>query len=109
MMPRLTQPLFAGKQAEAKQDGMLYQLVRAYDCIWTLLHRPDDISPDQRRQNAVANLNTLGTVLENALGADVFEANPNQLSFPDEILSPPQPARFIDETEPGLIRFGDNI
>lgn len=84
--PRLTQPLFAGKQAEAKQDGMLYQIVRAYDCIWTQLYQPEDIPAEDRIANANANLCMLGTVIENALGSEVFYEEPAQLSFPSEVL-----------------------
>ena len=92
MTPRLTQPLFAGAMAKAKDDRTLYNICRAYDCIWTMLARPDDISVEDRHANARANLYTLGEIIENALGAEVFEVDPRQLTFPDEILDPVRPA-----------------
>lgn len=107
MKPRLLQPLFSAQMKRAKDDGTLYTLVRAYDCIWTLLYRPEDISLEDRRSNALANLEALGSVIENALGPEVFDADPRQLSFPEEILDPAQPT--ILECETGLIQLGHKL
>lgn len=92
--PRLNQPLFTGKLAEAKQDGALYSFVRAYDCIWSLLYKPEDLSGEQVVSNARVNLDCLGTIIENAFGPDVFDIDPNQLTFPDEILDADHKIRF---------------
>lgn len=93
MTPRLSQPLFAGQQAKAKDDKRIYHMVRAYDCIWTLLKKPDDISYEDARANAAANLYMLGDIIENALGVEVFEADPRQLELPG-----------LDECDTGLIQ-----
>ncbi len=92
MSPRLTQPLFAGAQAKAKQseDQTLYHLVRAYDAIWSLVYKPDDMRPEDRISNARANLIMLSDLLEQALGTEAFESDPRQLSFPEEIVHPMQ-------------------
>ena len=92
MMPRLSQPLFATEnQKRAKEDLRLYSILRAYDCIWTMLYKPEDITPEQRMQNAKANLQSLGTMLENACTAEIFEQDPRQLSLPEELLDVTQP------------------
>jgi len=98
MIPRLKQPLFQeASQASCKKVPMLADLVRAYDSIWTLLYRPDDIALDARHENARVVLNSLGLHIEAHCGPDPFEFDPAQLTFPDEILHPTQPARLTDE------------
>ena len=79
---RLTQPLFAGPQAKARDDMRLYHMVRAYDCIWTLLQQPADIAPEDAKHNAIVNLLSLRQLIEHALGASCFEpADTSQLEF----------------------------
>ncbi len=38
--------------------------------------------------NAEANLQNLGSIIEHVLGEGVFDVDPKQLSFPDEVLNP---------------------
>lgn len=91
-LPRLMQPLFAREHGElynaAAADRLLFRLVTAYDSLWNLRYQPDDICQADRLANAEATLQNLGQILENALGDAVFDADPRQLSFPDEILNP---------------------
>ena len=90
-MPRLVQPLFSKETSEdynrAAADGVLGNIIRAYDCIWNLHFEPNDISAKDMAFNAEANLNNLGQIIEHVLGESVFDVNPKQLSFPNEILN----------------------
>ncbi len=93
MMPRLKQPLFSTISAsDAKRLG-IFNIIRAYDCIWTLMYRPDDLTVEQRNSNARVNLNSLGDIIEAAASAEAFEYDPRQLCFPDEIIDVQQPAQ----------------
>jgi hypothetical protein len=99
MQPRLHQPLFSkgvySKHAatgdklielynELLQNPELRPLmlvVMAYDCIWTQLYRPEDITEQHTAENAVANLKNLEQVIMDTIGPDAFLSDPRQLSF----------------------------
>jgi hypothetical protein len=99
--PRLKQPLFAEpSQAAAKKDPLLAETIRAYDVIWNLLYRPEEISAEQRKENATVVMEALGVFIEDYCGVEPFEFDPSQLYFPDEIMEPLQPA-VLDE--PGVL------
>jgi len=91
-IPRLRQPLFAKEHGDlynaAAGDGVIANFVRAYDCIWNLHFEPNDITAKDLAANAEANLNNLGQVIEHVLGEAVFDVDPTQLTFPDEIINP---------------------
>ena len=76
MKPRLKQPLFSKHvskaYAEAQEQIVVRDLIRAYDVIWTLLYAPADIEPSDRLMNAKINLDALGTSIEAFLGETVF-------------------------------------
>ena len=78
--PRLLQPLFSKEHGDlynkALNDRLVTRIVMAYDCIWNLLHEPSDIGPEALRQNAEANLQNLGAMIENVLGDVVFDTDP---------------------------------
>jgi len=90
-LPRLKQPLFT-KQAEgyvkASDDNLLARLIIAYDALWTLRYSPNDIAFTDAIANAEAGLHNLGGILEHAIGTDIFDTDPKQLSFPEEVLNP---------------------
>lgn len=92
-MPRLQQPLFSGEHGEAYRhaldDKLLAKLIMAYDCIWNLLYRPDDIYDADVMSNARANLSNLGSIIEHAVGEAVFDASAAQLTFPEDLLKQP--------------------
>ena len=60
----------------------------AYDSIWSLLYDPRDMPKQDIETNAEANLNNLGQIIENVLGSEVFDTDPQQLSFREDILNP---------------------
>lgn len=87
--PRLKQPLFHAKyymKAET-YSVTVCDFIRAYDCIWSLLKQPQDIGGVDIKKNALANLEMLGNRIEESIGADVFETDSKQLSFPEDILN----------------------
>lgn len=63
-------------------------MVLAYDALWNAFYRPDDIKREDLAHNTRAVLSLLGAVIEETAGDAVFDADPKQLSFPDEILYP---------------------
>lgn len=85
MTPRLKQPLF-GEYREAAKVPEIYDRVRAYDMIWNLVYHPEDITREQLMANARVNLACLGEFIEKTCGPEVFEHDPRQLTFPEEIL-----------------------
>ncbi len=91
-MPRLQQPLFSKEHGElynkVLEDKLMARLVMAYDCIWSMLYEPGDMTNKQLWDNAEANLQNLGSIIEHVLGEGVFDVDPKQLSFPDEVLNP---------------------
>lgn len=96
--PRLNQPLFKSKEqlmlkTELASTLSAAHVVRAYDVIWNLVYRPDDISQGDRYGNAKIMLSILGDWIDCKAGEPAFECSPRQLSFPDTILSPIQPAQ----------------
>jgi hypothetical protein len=90
--PRLKQPLFSKEHGEAYNkalnDRLVCRIVMAYDCIWNLLHEPRDVPLPDRLNNAEANLQNLGGMIENVLGDAVFDVCPEQLAFEEQILDP---------------------
>ena len=100
-MPRLKQPLFSLDHGElynrACGDPLLSRLIQNYDCIWNLIY-PTTLNASEIRTNAEANLNNIGSIIESAIGEDVFEVDSKQLSFPEEILDCNQRPLVLDDS-----------
>lgn len=90
--PRLKQPLFSKEHGDlyklAGEDRLLFRIVTAYDCIWSQLYEPSDITLGDIQKNAEANLQNLGMLIEHALGEECFDVDPKQLTFDEAVLNP---------------------
>lgn len=96
--PRLKQPLFT-KEYPDTMPREHYQLIRAYDAIWNLHFEPEDMTLRQVAANAEANLHMIGDLLEKVIGDSIFEVDPQQLSFAEEVLNPPQTSHTTELTK----------